>query len=157
MKPLSDTELTQMARNVVRKFAGRFPPGVTTEDAEQDATLLLLEWQGKKPDRAHLFMKVLGVLRDRYGRSWRQEYAHQSVPLEDAAVERDRDAEQVRMDVRDAIDKLPEREREAMTLYLTGMTQAAIAGQMRCSQPYVSQLMASAREKLGSTLSEAYA
>jgi len=155
---LTETELINTATKIVRKFAGRFPPGVTAEDAHNDAVTLLIEHAAKQPCLSHLFTYSYGVLRDRYGRQWRHEYAHPSQSLDsvDEADIPDERAETIKRDVRDAADALPEKERTVILLTLDGLTQDQIAERLGVSQPYVSILVSSARKKMKATLAESY-
>lgn len=154
---MSSDELTALAKNVVSFFQGRFPDGITLEDAKQDAIVLLLEWDERMPDRAHLVTKVRGVLRDRYGKLWARHYTHPQVSMDGpVATEGAQGEGDPAADVQQAILLLPPRQRKVIVLHLRGLTQAKIGEELGYSQSYVCQLLNAAKAKLRELLEEDY-
>ncbi len=157
---MDEESLFKLARDVIRFFRGRFPPGVTSEDAFQEACLLVLEWRDRFPADNRLVVKARGVLRDKYGKLWKQLYQHGAIAQgsieETDGVPPDEAAIDVREDVRKAIGLLEPRQRRAIVLHLAGLTQVQIAKRLGVVQPYISQLLKAAREKLRELLSESY-
>lgn len=196
--PLTDEEVLTLARNAVKRLGGKLPPGVTHEDAVNDAVVVVLEWAPRWKPRIYpvernrfLVVRAWSVLKDKYGKEWKYEYAvgkpgarerHQrgakaksaaidlqTEPLA-GALQRNpqpdpdlepracdsREADEIAMDVREAIAQLPEQQAAVMTLHLEGLTQTAIAKEVGITQPYVSQIIAKAKRALRTILEESY-
>lgn len=150
---MDTNRLTALAKRIVRTFGNRFPPGVTIEDAEQDAAVLILEWELRQTDEARLFTKVKGILLDRYGKAWRNEYSHPTVALLDPAEEPGGETFEITEDMGAAINALDPRHRRVIQLHLRGKTQGEIAEALGYHQPYVSRLLREAKAKLRDLLS----
>lgn len=140
-----------------------YPPGTTLEDRKQDAIVLILEWESRKPDPAHLFMKVKGVLMDRYARELRLLYPVEGERQPTAEINEGTasesgsfEAADTVSDVQQAIGLLDARQQRAIRLHLAGKTQKDIARAMGVGQPYVSQLLKAGRARLKELLAESY-
>lgn len=156
---LNESELKDLASKIVARFRGKYPFGVTGSDARQDAYLHLLEQEPKWDASCGilrdpwLVTKVWGILKDKYGKAWKQAYSQPQYP----ANEPGSGDEDTRIDLQDAIARLPEKQRDAMTLHLQGYKQVEIAKLLGGVNPsYVSQLLSAARKGLKTLLGEAY-
>ncbi len=159
--------LTKLASRAVDRFAGRLPSHVSRADAIQDAIVVILEWWDRWNPKVYacerepfLIMKAWGTLKDKYGCQWKDSYEHPTGSLEEAlpcAVGQDPgpEAQDVCLDVRMAVERLPGTYAVVMHLILDGLTQGQVAEQLGVTQPYVSQIVQKAKKKLAKTL-EAY-
>lgn len=169
--------LQTLAAKAVTRLAGRLPPGVTPEDARQEAACEILRWEDRVPpgvaEDAFYVMKAWGTLKDLYARQWRDYYAlnpgaippHRKrredgeehvptnpMPRPEPSQPSDQD---VVMDVREAIGHLGGRKARIMTMVLEGHTHEQIGEVIGLSQPRVSRIVKEAQAELA-TLLESY-
>jgi RNA polymerase sigma factor (sigma-70 family) len=141
-----------LARAIVNKL--RLPGGVSRDDAIQDAVVLILERRAVY-NGSRLTRRVLGDLQDRYGAVWRRQYRFgPTVTVSetdiDGEAESDRvEAQDVQIDVREAIEKLTPKRRFVMYLLVVEeKSYAQIAEQTGTTVYNVKKLAASARQDL---------
>lgn len=146
----------QLARNVVARLRGRYPPGVTREDALQEAYGLILWhrpiYERVKPDvpwESWVVMRVSGVMRDYYARMYCRLTKEKSLS-DTSSTDTSSD---IRIDMLAALARLTERERRAVLMWRDGYTQHEIADAIGMTQGRVSQLISSACQKLRVLLS----
>jgi RNA polymerase sigma factor (sigma-70 family) len=160
---VDDAELLHLAAKVVKNLLpGGLPNGVTRADAKQDAVCVLLELAQKPetpgvPRDAWLVVKTRGILRDRYGRLFREAKSTPLTTLEGRAVPCvDPESLTLSLDVREAISRLPEKQKFVILATMRGETQLQIAEGMGVGQSYVSQLLKAARASMKDLLGEDY-
>ena len=154
--------LRLLAIKVAAKFTGRFPPGVTYEDAVQDAVVLILELEPQHAERAPhvaqdawLVTRAHGDLRHRYRKGWERQVAQLDAdstpdPITDGRVE----DLGLSLDVEAAINALPEQERRVTLLTMQGLKQSQVATLLGVTQPVVSKLYRRARATLAQLLGD---
>lgn len=173
-------QLDLIARKAVARLRKRLPPGVTRQDAYQEACAEALRWADVEPPpgvprEAFLVMKAWGTLTDRYAREFQKQSLHRgdgpglftnrdnmdetgedTVPLNPVRPEaRPHQAlADIQVDVRFAVDLLPEPHRSLMLLSLDGLDHAAIATRVGMSRSWVSRRLAHSRKKLSKLLEE---
>lgn len=164
-------ELMKFARRVANPL--RRPPGVSFEDAVNDVVAEALRLSaGVESGRysvpptvspeAWLVVRVRGVLRDRYGRAWRDHYAIRCVGGGDADIVDDRtipvpaetaQTPDVTCDVEDALSTLTEDQQSVARLVLIeGYSQADVARMRGKSEASVSKILTRAKARLRESL-----
>jgi RNA polymerase sigma factor (sigma-70 family) len=173
-------QLDLIARKAVARLRKRLPPGVTRQDAYQEACAEALRWADVDPPpgvprEAFLVMKAWGTLADRYAREFQKQSLHRGdgpglftnrdnldetgedpVPLNPVRPEArpHPDVADIQVDVRAAVAMLPEPHRSLMLLLLEGLDHAAIAARVGMSRSWVSRRLAQARTKLSALLED---
>lgn len=169
----TDDYVVKIANRVVAMLRGRWPNGLTRQDALGDATVLILTLAPQYEERmsrssrprsewpsfeAWLVKRTWGDLCDQYARKWRRAASSPECELTPSAhglaVPDPADTVALSADVQDAIDKLPETEGYAVRCLMYGMTQAEIGDAMGYSQPYASALLQRAKAKLAVLLAD---
>lgn len=154
--PLTVAHMQLLANRAAQKFGGRFPPGITHQDAVQDALVVILRVKDDWNARIHLcerdaflVMRAWGDLKDQYGRGWREEYVRRdSAPTPIPSSAESAESADIQMDVRAALAVLTDREREVMEMHLDEKSQDEIGKALRITQSAVSQIMTRARSKM---------
>ena len=145
------TKLADRAANSLK-----LPPTVSPADAVQDAVVAVLEWWDTWNPRVYaadfepwMVMKARGILRDKYGKLWRDHYREHPSERPTVAPVDDTSA-----DVQAAIDKLPAKQAVAIRLSMENYTQTEIAEKLGCTQPHVCNLLRKAKDALKATLED---
>jgi hypothetical protein len=127
------------------------PPGVSREDAEQEAAALALRWYAEGRRGATLHVRVWGDLKDLYGRQWKAHYngAGRGEPLPTHIFAPNRSDPHVALDVREAVAKLtPVRRRVVEECALKGRSQADVAAETGVTVQTIKMTLVRARRDL---------
>jgi DNA-directed RNA polymerase specialized sigma24 family protein len=160
---VDEKTLLLLAKRARDKFRGNYPQGVTPADCLNDCVVRLLELNAEKGRRvpegvsveAWLVTRCHGDVRDYYGRLWKKQSHIRTVNAPEGIDPTDPPDPDVVDDVRGALHVLNELELKVMTAFLDGQTQSQIAESIGSGQPYVSHVLARARQKMAPLL-EAY-
>lgn len=166
---LKEAELLSLSKRVARSVSR--PPGVMVEDAENDAVVAALRVAPDYPTTEAsatvafpnwIFTRVRGILLDQYGTAYRRQARCAVNPVDPSTLTNrpgrgadPADQAIAALDLREAIAKLPAKQRAAVTaVYLDGRTQEDVAAQLGVGQSAVSQLLDRARARLRDLLGE---
>lgn len=177
--PLSPADLIRLVNALAHNDRRiRRPDGVTTKDVEQDAAVFALQVQNdysetKTPGVTFtqwIYQRVRGMLMDKYGTLHRRAARNlpadaappaafeQPAPTEKVTDERAIELLDLRLDLDEAIKKLPKRQQYVVSaLFIENKTQQETADELGVSQATVSQLLGQARLALHGLLAESYA
>lgn len=131
----------------------RLPPGVTRDDALQEASALEARWYAEGRRESHLFVRVWGDLKDKYGFEWKKHFVGGAVERLpegfDTTDKRYAVDPAVTMDVRAAVAKLSPAQRHVVEeCALKGRAQADVAAERGVSVQNIKLLYMRARRKL---------
>ena len=123
---------------------------VARDLAQEAFTRLLTRWVGLREPRAYLFHVATNLARDRWRRATTERAAYAVIVASETPAAPGPDRA-----VRDAIERLPRKHREVVTLYyFADLPVPEVARVVRRPAGTVKRLLSEAREQLASTLGE---